>query len=113
MSFLPESRLALLCDDESFYLIDLEYNFRIILSFSLPNAGILDFSSDVYGTTVSFLNTNGQVALYDLRKLLSNEERTANKRLNMGVAEELVHVTLKQQNIEDLLCKISAFACLD
>jgi hypothetical protein len=105
MSFLPESRLALLGDDDTFYLIDLEYNFRIILSFNLPNSGILDFATDVYGSTIAFLITNGQVALYDLRRLLSNEERTANKRLNMGVPEELVHATLKQENLDDLLCK--------
>ena len=74
LSFIPDSRLAILGNDDQVYIIDISKGLTVILKKNLLNKAVISFSIDIFGKYMLCISNTGEVYLYDVSKLLLIEE---------------------------------------
>jgi len=93
--FLQDARMALLGNDDQVYIVDLDRELRIQLKKGITGKAIISFDIDFNGKYLVGVTNTGEIYLYDLAKLIEDEEKTVSKKLSMGVPAELAYQTLK------------------
>ena len=109
MHLLRDQNLVGFLSEGFFYLLDLSYSTApeklsvpVKLNIRIPHEQIKTFDVDQGMTTLVLGTNSGNIYVYDLPKALENERILANKRLDMGVEEELVVNKLQKANFKEV-----------
>lgn len=101
LKFIEKSRLILLGGDNQIYCIDFSKERRVTLTKNIRGRAIVSFDVNVRGKYLVTVTSPGEIYLYDIAKLLSEEENSSTAKL--AATGDAGYLTLKPCDSTEVL----------
>lgn len=102
LKFIEKSRLFLLGGDNQIHCVDFSKERRVILTKSIKGRAIISFDVNVRGKYLVTVTGPGEIYLYDIAKLLSEEENSQTSKL-ATITGDTGYSTLKPCDANEVL----------